>query len=612
MISKLHFRVTGNSRARALGAMILVLPGAVTLFPSGTGGRAKPNTSGDTLSSTQVATITTDTGAFAPGWRDFSRYTDVGQCLVAAKDQYERGQRSLAARQRGDVADIYMDTVGVGATVPIARACMARFTMATTPQRDWDRLFELALYARDSKLALAVLNAQLARARPRAAMPHVRAVPDSVGRYTEAMEAFYSHGWPQAAESLASDIDTRLPDYLDLRVRVAHEALERALQNSEDTATLHAASDRVLRLTHAPQSYLPMQYYFAELNAWAARYLLPAVWLHADSMLAVAAQEKESISRLRFTDTLVLGIPAYPGSANPNHWMDFPNFPLTTVLTAEGGPPEWLTWRLRGGGGVAPRLTAAYWFPPPGRPASDTVWPVPGKVNLLCTGGKFGDVDDGFTQHRLAVLARSVLKQYGTDQLAVALVFPAGGYDYVGEGWDTHDQWFGTRAEEAAALRWYVQTYEGLPVTVAVQARNDQWLPPPDSRRLTQTRMQFNTFFASDPDVRVWEHYNGIDTTFGNRFGETPDACVIVGRDGMVRNAIYGFSAKYVGRALKMEMTPGATSVPLPPGGFIRAWGIQEHYWRERVNPYRLPAGQYKPPVPAPVNPPVAATPPTQ
>lgn len=613
-------RVRGLSPSHMAVGLACLLPRAINLSAAchrativalaNVAGGTRPQLYRDSLFATSLATITADTGAFMAGWRDFSHYEGVGECLVAAREKYARERRTLTADIRLDTLVGVRDTIGIGATIPIARACATRFPLATVPERDWSKLFEVAIYARDPSLVRAVLSQQLKHARPRTADNHVHGSPDSTWLYTHALTSLLHLGWRVEAESLVNEVNIRFPQNLDLRVRLAHGMLLDAQQYHADTAALHAASDRILQLTHLPQPYLPKQYYFAELGAWSVRYTLPAVWLHGDSMLAVAALEQKSISRLRFTDSLVLGLQSTPGEIN--HWQDFPNYTPATVLTVEGGPQKWLTWRLRGGGMPAPRLRADYWFPAPGAPKDDTIRPVVGKVNLICNGGELGDNHFmPMPQHRLAAYIRRWLKRYGADRLAVTLVFPASGFSNIRLGNGDYTTFFATRAQEAEALRWYVQTYEQLPVAVAIQARTDQWLPAPDGRRSTQTRMQFNTFWASDPERgerhpdaagRMVTDYSSADSVFGNRKGEVPGGCVIVGRDGDIKNDIDEGIAAIRG-AVTLEMTPGASPLLSPPGGWVPGWGIPKHYLDDRINPYRLPPGQYVPPRSQPIKP---------
>src|SRR5579863_8208592 len=77
----------------------------------------------------QLATITTDTGAFAPGNRDFTRYDTPGLCLVAAVIVQAYSQRTLAATIQAS-NNYWTDTVGAGETATVARACGVRFTLA--------------------------------------------------------------------------------------------------------------------------------------------------------------------------------------------------------------------------------------------------------------------------------------------------------------------------------------------------------------------------------------------------------------------------------------------------------------------------------------------------
>ena len=181
----------------------------------------------------------------------------------------------------------------------------------------------------------------------------------------------------------------------------------------------------------------------------------------------------------------------------------------------------------------APRLTAEAWYLPPGRPANDTIRPVPGKVNLICLtgeqrGGLGDESPDGYDAALLARELRYWLGRYGTYHLELTIVWPAGVHSlFATPPWGQH-------ATVADAV-WYWQVVEGLPVTVAVQSpRLDTVLDPHGTRR-TIRRLQFNAFWAHDSEVvRRWA--DGEQNEWVLRPGERPGQCAIVGADGTLEH----------------------------------------------------------------------------
>ena len=445
-----------------------------------------------------LATITTDTGAFAPGHKDFSRYTKVGLCLMAVQHALGVLQRPLAAQVFQDTAELMADTIGYGAVVPLARACGARFTIATTPPRDIRQLFELAVYERQLPLAQAALDTVLAWSRNAAPVVHAH-------DYYVAFQRYLEVGWTAPVDSLlARGVEERPADAL-FRIWIYQYYADALFKMPVDRAVREAALERVLRFAEA-QSRLTLSLYTVEVGAW--RELLPLEQeVSEDSIYKLAAHMQRALWRYRNTKEV----------ASSRKWNPWGQWSLEKVI--RNWFPHAVLYRVLNAGFEAPRLHARYWYPVPGHPASDTVIPVPGKVNVICHGGE-------------TVRLREWLAAFPSTQLAVTVVRPAEdkGVASVAPG-AAIPQLFPTAAQEAEAWRWYEQEYLQLPVTVAVQVQHATWLPAPDGRRLWVDKLPFNQFWAHD----TVDYLNRLqDSVYGSRPGDTPNNCVVVGRDGRI------------------------------------------------------------------------------
>ena len=228
-------------------------------------------------------------------------------------------------------------------------------------------------------------------------------------------------------------------------------------------------------------------------------------------------------------------------------WMlaereDVPQMTWAHLTTAEKeSANDWHPpyYRIRGVW-AAPRLQADAWIAPPGRPTSDTVRPMPGKVNLICTVGEATDQPGhAYSASVLTAFIRHWLTKYGAQNLEVTMVWP-----------DTtrvllyHPPWGNATlqfASPAAAAGWYLQDYEHLPVAVAVQAPHPQTVMAPNGQPMTVNRLQFNAFWAHDPELvrSTWlaEHlHNGMFAGKLLRPAEEPGTCAIIGRDGTMEH----------------------------------------------------------------------------
>src|ERR1035437_7796607 len=141
-----HVRRAFQSRIDSLIAIILlVLPCGLLaqshLLPSSLWAAGTLDTTHAITDSARLATITTDTGAFAPGHRDFSRYDTPGLCLAAAKWTRHVLHRTLEAHD-----SLFLlretperDILGSGGTAAIAQTC-ATHLQGTDTTTDRGRL----------------------------------------------------------------------------------------------------------------------------------------------------------------------------------------------------------------------------------------------------------------------------------------------------------------------------------------------------------------------------------------------------------------------------------------------------------------------------------------
>lgn len=488
----------------------------------------------DTLDA-RLATITTDTGALAPGHRDFRGYTNPVLCLTAAQNARVHFQNRLAIQQMLDTLGPsgtlgVDDTVGVGAAAQVARACMGtRFPLAQVVPRDMEALFQLAAYAQDDTLATAALAALRQHGE------------ESAG---DGARFYLQLGRLAAAEALEQQEDARGTAAAASRLEV-HELLAAHYRwRPVDSLRYRAELGQMLRLSDS------MPGGFTSKLSALEQLMAVVVWTHPDSVRLLAEEALQTITPVR----AIL-------AAKHDHRARW----TTPEQVLQEMAPPYYTFALTGGTVAAPRLQADYWYPPPGAPASDTIRPVPGKINLICRGGEVG-YDPDASQRQLMQTAydevlqiRRWLARYGPDNLAVTLVWPAPGYNFFmvthldAEGSPGSGRLFQRPVEEAQLWDWYVHAYAKLPVTVAVQRLTSTWLPAPDERRLTVTRMQLNDVFVPPALRPERADADWADPVFGQREAEgwrrSPSSCLIVGRSGRI--AYRGETAYQLDMALR-------------------------------------------------------------
>ena len=495
----------------------------------------------DTLA-TQLATITTDTGPFAPGRRDFARYDTPELCLIAARSLASLSMRTVQAKLT-NLMQYDTDTTGTGATAAIVRRCGARFTLAGTTVGELPDLYELALYEQNDTLARAVLAKEVAQA----ATAKNR---DSVLAWAARLELSFKN--KPAVNELWSQIE-HSKDTAPLRERLAEQ--DRWLYVAAglgDTVGVRRAIGRIAVLADSVD--LPLGYNYVQgpdsdsflVHAFRVQMALNASTF-PDSLPTIARQAQRVLSRWSRQAMCPPKVPSSQCRPPRDNWDA-----VTPEHMLDSLAPIWVWWRTVHE--QSPRLQAAYWFPAPGRPASDTVRPVRGKINLICSGAfaqgenfkknfafehdlgfdLAGNNETNFIQVRVL---RHWLALYGAAGLEVTIVRQVEGYPGGGGSPPTGD-WAVDPATAARQWQWYEQVYDSLPVTVAVQVRHhDAWLPPPDGRWTRADTIQFARGFAN-PESPA----NTTPSTLLHLFGwnsnpdspESNNQCVVIGRDGTI------------------------------------------------------------------------------
>jgi hypothetical protein len=466
--------------------------------------------------SARLATITTDTGAFAPGEQDFTRYDTPALCLVAARHLHDLAQRSLAVKLARQ-AHHDVDTMGAGRTAVVVRRCGAHFTLAGATPADLSVLFDLALFEQDDTLAQAVVAREVAQA----------ATPAQ--RHAIWARAYRDYGWHDrlaAAAALLAQVDALGASARSLQMRLHFSHLFVA-KDLDDTVGVRQEIARVLALVQAardPQddpTALGVAIKTLELQMAINALAFP------DSLPVIATQASKILSRWTGEDQ---NCPA------DMRWCGTSWGTLTQQQMLDTLAPAWTAFRWKPANARVPRLQADFWFPPPGRASSDMVWPVPGKVNLICLGAQVtGDDDKNFgtgigstggsdfvTNFVQAIHIRHWLARYGAAGLEVTIVHRMQGAPGKGVTDWQNGVWTQPSADGARWWQWAEQVYNQLPVTVAVQVQHlDGWLPAPDGRWVHQDTIQFLQ------DI--------LRTNLAlSQFPEINKNCAVIDRDGTI------------------------------------------------------------------------------
>lgn len=477
----------------------------------------------DTVPAPQLTTITTDTGAFAPGRHDFTHYTLPTFCRSAAINARYEARRTIAMLTLADTQVV--DTVGLGAAARVARACGARFTLANTPTWARSDLFDLAVYEQNDSLAQTILA-------------------DHPEMWEGGMQQFLHFGRLSAARALLAQADAKGPAMRSLQL--ALHAQWRVLYQNQDTAWGRLAHEDTVLIQRGLQhkkgdpGYGYVLEGYRDLMRHALRYDTAA-------MSALALAGKRDLGKFSLSDQppdlnamagqvgSQIGIHITKSSYDYQRDRgDWETFSLDTMISRLA--PSWYA-HLRYGGQHASRLGAEFWWPQPGTAAGAPVIPVPGKVNLICGGGVPTNAEpDVFNGHQMLSAYRQAeylkqwLAEYGKAGLAVTIVRPADGAPYIWYRPDRYADYITVTdsADEAQFWRWYDQVYHQLPVAEAVNVVHaTHRLPPQDGRWLTLAE--------NAPNGYVDLLGEAIQVHGGNLAShalEEASVCTLVGRDG--------------------------------------------------------------------------------
>lgn len=533
----MHQRLLGRAvRRLVVAASALTCIGSVLAWPGGLAAQpSRPSAASPTALPAVLASITTDTGDFAPGHRDFTDYTTPGLCDAAVMETAAVLRNQLQAYLSYDTLRNMpaQDTLPSQA-VQVARTCSARFTLANTPQEELGELLSLALAAHNDSLVPRILARRLAAASSpvERALLQRAAVGASLGAYVEWGIQRAEPAHPGLAEALVAQWDTQ-PD-LDLRF-FGHEALLAYGVAADDAALVHREAALISTLAHqvAEQPNLSKGVRDTASRTLHTAYnaLAHLAYLQsADSLRAVARQAQQDLR-------------SFPSDAICVGWR--PNCRTASVDTIatmfawrwEEGPPE-------------PPLQADFWFPPRGAPKSDTLFPTPGKITLLVRAQAACALDSDVLLyhevcHDLAEHVARWAQRYGPQGVAIVILGSEWGHAFLSGA--------ETAAQEAERLRWYFQDFQQLPVAVAVREPTWKTFPLPDGRR-----------FREQPDVRYGDPQGGV----------YDPSIVVVGRDGrrMFSDGINsGWGAdnylsieEQIERVLRLQPSPTASNTSHP------------------------------------------------
>jgi len=401
------------------------------------------------------AGITTDTGEYAPGYHDFSRYTTIPMCMIAVQSELLYQRRTAALRV---AVDSLQRTAPWDDTLPqavrrVARGCGTPFlAQAATATTNLSPLYSLALLMGEDSLAARILARR------------VGLMSSDVQRQVVELNAIDTllaaePSRVAAATALLARLDRAGPAALQTRI-LAHQRFLAFGTQTFDRARMRTEAEALLALLPEPDPQRSASQNGAVIQQRQAAYaaLGRVDWFDApDSLPVLVARIRQDLQR--------------PG------WTAFTALrtaPVDTLLAWAHVPS------VPGQGPLTPRLTATYWFPPPGTPASDTLQPAPGTVSLfvrpltVCANpalwdiAEVGDVSD--CDLLVATLARWQ-QQYGARGLRLTIVT-----------WDVGSARYSGRlapAMEAQSMARYWQDDMHVPVLVAVQTVPMAHHPPP-------------------------------------------------------------------------------------------------------------------------------------
>lgn len=479
---------------------MFVLTCGSVVFTSGLQAQsAKPISTSSWLADTtplpaSLAAITTDTGDFAPGHRNFDRYRDPRWCLAAAQGALFIQQRTLEARTATDVL-MYTpakDTLPSVVTA-VTHACVVHLGTADTATHNRYPLarFVLALTEGNDDVAQHMLE-ELVREAP---TPHQKAWAFELGiaKYLDAKPARLT-----AALAAVAQLDT-FSTVSDTDRLAAHELLFAYGKVHDDRALVRRETDMSIQIAmsmplHAFESRALMNYWgkYQEL-----RHLV--FIRHPDSARVIAQQLQHdyrspafasriaTACREKLTDSLYRATLCQPVAS----------LPIDSVMTLLA--PSWEPHSTP----PAEPLRADFLFPEPGR---TIVPPVRGVVSVVlrfapgCVGGYFFGIERDCARDYDAI--RQLVSRYGASRVAVTILVYAPPFTLFDE---LHPP-----AGVAESYRRFLQDDLKLPVSVAVRNMSvGLQVPTPDGRTYYAEPKGYSDLYSknlivvTDGDARV-------------------------------------------------------------------------------------------------------------
>ena len=452
-----------------------------------------------------------DTGILIAGHRDFTRYDTPGWCLAAGTWANALQHRSLESQMLLDTIPAWEDTLGASATASLTRRCGTRFTAGDARPEQLEDLFELALQQQNDSLAQAVA---------------ARAIQTGAAgaQNLEQTLAAYLHAQPPrlaAAAALVTQVEAQRGGAVALQVSLAGQLLTFWTQRADTTQSRQVAEHLVaLGQRLRPAERVPLLAVGQPLfHAYQMLLTLAFLTGHAapEALERVRAQYAAADGSASLAPLVTFGLPADATFAQ---------------LDAIGALPRTDQRMNEQNHKIFPPFHAAYWFPA----TADTVQPQPGQVTLYL------QKPSALWPPRL----RRWLARYGARGLQVVYVLTTLGYpalwNHLPEsgGGTARQPW--TPATEAEAYAQYLQVYQQVPVTVAVQETPVQRWPAPDGRRL----------------VINWPTFAGYPNT------GLSDDVRLVGRDGRVLwdDLVESQEADFEGVLAWAIAQPGPPSTP--------------------------------------------------
>ena len=475
----------------------------------------------------QLAGITTDTGAFAPGHKDFAHYNVPGLCLAAAENYSALTHHSLAAQLFADTLD--RDTVGLGATANFVKPCGGKFTVNNAPINERWFLFKLAFFEQNDTLAQAVIPA----------LEHSEVTDDyDVGHlWGDAFLELYYHGRLAAAERVMNRVRDAGPEYLK-EFHTLRDIWRRSLiRDRSDTAAQRKDAEWWIangKLRQDPPRDYPN--------------MIRAYW---DLMKLAVMEDTTQLPALAGRAQRDLG--QFSVAQQGEHIQcalqrklcgNWETFSADTVISRLA--PDWYTIP-KYNRTPAPPLTADSWALPQGASPADSVIPVKGKINLICQAADIVSDDPTWLMSqyesgqkgnswRQGAMIHEWLARYGRDQLAITLVHSEeDGFEMIGHQNGLYYLYDSVPDRARDVWRWYDQVYHENPVPVAVQYdKTTQWLPQPDGRRFKIDKTPFNTYGRAIYPYKqtIQDVYARTMTGVELRGGEVTGYCALVGRKG--------------------------------------------------------------------------------